>query len=225
MPNPYAHSRTEDEFAAPIYAESVSGYAVPTLSDAPYNDEQGWAPALRPGPNGIPDASRMGTIPRRDMRPEPDRPPEEFWRRLDADDASRHSVEHIDSMPGEVKTRPGDVDPSRGAFRWAPNPRSVPPPESRLSMRMHPVTYFFTRPFDQTVARRFNGLHFSMADHRRDYEILGMAPVRSRRNTYRIEPTPWDADIVDMPAPDPTPDIEPVPGIAVDYDGGRSWRL
>jgi hypothetical protein len=36
-----------------------------------------------------------------------------------------------------------------------------------------------------------------MADHRREYPILGMAPVNSRRNTYRVEPTPWDINIVD----------------------------
>jgi hypothetical protein len=41
-----------------------------------------------------------------------------------------------------------------------------------------------------------------MADHRRNYEILGMAPARSRRNTYRMEPAPWDLDVVDMPSTD-----------------------
>ncbi len=226
MPNAYAHSRTEDEFATPEYPESVNGYAVPLLSDAPYNDDFGWAPKLATSPIGVPDGSRIGVQPRRDYRPDPGRAPEEFWRPLDADDAERHSVETITEMPGEVKARPGDINPGLGANRWARNPREIPPPEPRLSMRMHPVTYFFTRPFDQGIARRFNGLHFSMADHRREYETLGMAPAKTRRNTFRLEPSPWDTDIVDMPPPDPTPDIQPVPGVAVsDYGSGRTWRL
>lgn len=226
MANAYAHSRTEDEFAAPEYPETSSGYASPKLSDAPYNDEFGWAPKLRVSPIGVPDGSRLGAQPRRDYRPDPTRPPEEFWRKIDADDLFRHSVESVTTMPGEAKTRPGDIDPGRGAFRWAPNPRSIPPAENRVTQRMHPITYFFTRPFDQRMAHRLNGLHFSMADHRREYDVLGMAPAKTRRNTYRIEPSPWDSDIVDMPAPDSTPDIRPMPGIAVnDYGTGRSWRL
>lgn len=227
MPNAYAHSRTEDEFATPEYPEVGNGYAVPT-GDAPYNDEFGWAPTLRLSPQGIPDGSRLGSQPRRDLRPEPDRPPEEFWRRYDTDDRERHSVEHITTNLGELKARPGDINPALGANRWARNPRETPPPENRVTQRAHPVMYFFTRPFDQRFKRSLTGVHFSMADHRREYEVLGMAPAKTRRNTFRIEPSPWDTDIVDMPAPDTTPDLSPVPGIAVNYgsaSGDRSWRL
>jgi len=64
-----------------------------------------------------------------------------------------------------------------------------------------------------------------MADHRRNYEIGGMQPATSRRNTFRIEPTPWDTDIVDMP-----PNVAPVAAqariqsVEVAY-GTRNFRL
>jgi hypothetical protein len=94
---------------------------------------------------------------------------------------------------------------------------------------MNPRTYFFWRPFETNQpkmgARRLNGIHFSMADHRRDYEILGMEPAKTRRNTYRLEPTPWDTNLVDYPPEDNTPaNRGTVPGEASHYST-RSWRL
>lgn len=90
---------------------------------------------------------------------------------------------------------------------------------------MSPNTYSFVRPFDQTPERQFNGVHFSMADHRRDYEIGGMTPAYKPRNTYRIEPAPWDKDIVDMP-PNVQPDIsERIVSVDVPPTTNRSWRL
>jgi hypothetical protein len=58
------------------------------------------------------------------------------------------------------------------------------------------------RPFAKDAAWLFDGSHFSMADNRRAYDILTMAPVPHRRNTYRVEPSPWDTDIVDMSGTD-----------------------
>lgn len=55
-------------------------------------------------------------------------------------------------------------------------------------------------PFDQGMKRRFTGVHFSMADMKRDYPIGGMLPASvSRRNTYRLDPLPQDLGNVDMP--------------------------
>lgn len=226
MANVYAHSRTEDEFDEPDYSASQSGYAVRTYEDAPYADTFGWAPTLRLGATEIPDASRLGMQTRRDMRPDPSRPPEDHYNALEAEERGRHNVEHIDRMLSEVKSGPGYINPAMGANRWARNPRETPPPENRVTQVMHPVMYFFTRPFDQRFARKFTGIHFSMADHRRTYDVLGMAPAKTRRNTFRLEPAPWDTDLVDMPAPDVAPNIAPVPGIAaLRSNGGGSWRL
>jgi hypothetical protein len=127
--------------------------------------------------------------------------------RLDADnvDRERHGNVHVTSTGWTTPT-----GLALGDKRWADNPRRNPPAEPRVTSRLSQNTWSFTRFFDQLnrtfddeptsgSARRFNGIHFSMADHRRNYEIYGMRPVSSRRNTYRIEPTPWDIDVVDMP--------------------------
>ncbi|HVI71471.1 MAG TPA: hypothetical protein VM656_08305 [Pyrinomonadaceae bacterium] len=186
----------------PTYAVPQHGaFSVPSVeSGAPYNDEFGWGPRLRTSPTEIPSAQRLQTIPTYDRRPPPAQPPERFWDKLDADDEKRHAVEDIDANGWTER---------KGVFptdkRWADNPRRYPPPEPRVTSQLAPRSYSFTRPFDQHAARTLNGTHFSMADHRRNYEILGMAPIKRPRNTYRLEPVPWDIDVVDMaPVNEPT---------------------
>lgn len=197
MRNPWAHSRTEPEAGVPdVAVQQTNAYAVPPLSagDA-YIDEFGWAPSLatRTSTVEVPSAQRLMTVPRRDYRPDPAQPPEVFWDRINADVGQRESV-----VKGTATgwTIPSGL--STGDRRWADNPRLTPPPEPRPTNRLGQNTWTQTRPFDRG-AKRFNGMHFSMADHRRKYDILGMRPAVSRRNTYRIEPAPWDIDVVDMP--------------------------
>lgn len=226
--NPWATRKVarEDTPATPIaespdYPTPQHGeYAAPSLeSGDAYTDEFGWANrSLRPSAVEYPSAQRLMTIPRVDYRPDPVRPPEEWWNRLDRDDAQRHTVEFQDADGWtELKgVAPGDK-------RWADNPRRTPPAEPRPTLSMAPSTYQFVRPFDQHSARYLNGTHFSMADHRRDYDILGMAPVRSLRNTYRLEPAPWDTDIVDTPPPAP-PINARLQGTELPF-GPRSYRL
>ncbi len=159
--------------------------------DSPVN---AWAPKLSNSLEGTPDPMRIGVRPTRDYRPNPADPPENFWLGVHGpgrEKIGRHGVEFQDA-DGMY------VDAPR-LKPLAPNPRSTPAAEPRLTSRMSPHNYTFTRPFDQHAAREFNGLHFSMADHRRTYPILGMEPVRRRRNTFRAEPAPWDSDVVDMP--------------------------
>src|SRR3546814_10876093 len=84
---------------------------------------------------------------------------------------------------------------------------------------MSPRSYTFTRPFDSLnrnyanvsigSARQLNGQHFSMADHRREYPILGIKPNHLRRNTYRLDPSPWDADLIDVPPNQQMEDVQP----------------
>jgi len=208
--NPFAarETKTDPERAdvpvmeAPQYAVPQHGaFSVPPIeAGAPYNDEFGWGPRLHTSPTEIPSAQRLGTIPRYDYRPDPVRPPEEFWDKKDADDAKRHSVEDVRATGWAEKKGVLPTDK-----RWADNPRRFPPAESRVTQMLAPRGYSFTRPFDQHAARYLNGMHFSMADHRRNYEILGMAPQTRLRNTYRLEPVPWDINVVDMPPrTDPT---------------------
>jgi hypothetical protein len=68
-----------------------------------------------------------------------------------------------------------------------------------------------------------------MADHRRNYPILGMneqrKPGAGTRNTYRLAPVPWDSNIVDVP-PDTAAGLPQEQLIApINSATGRSWRL
>lgn len=225
--NPYAARQTRTDpsperadvpvMEAPQYAVPQHGdYAAPAIGEgSPYNDTFGWGPRIHTSTVETPSAQRLGVFPRMDYRPDPVRPPEEFWDRLDADEAQRHSVEHQSATGWEEQ---------KGSRRFAPHPMSVPTPEPRPTTRMAPTTYLFTRPFDQHAARELNGLHFSMADHRRNYEILGMAPVRRARNTYRIEPTPWDQNIVDLPPSNVDQPSQRLRSVELPH-GSRNYRL
>jgi hypothetical protein len=132
----------------------------------------------------------------------------EFWDERDAEKKSRESVVDTDSTGfQETKQVEGFPFAKSGADRWQRNPRESPPPEPRPTTGMSPHTYRFWRPFGTldekgNTPHRFTGLHFSMADHRRNYTILGTTPARhpgaSTRNTYRLPPTPWDQNIVDL---------------------------
>lgn len=220
--NPYATSRVAE--TADPYVSTVDGktYAEPdALADTnrQYIRAFGWAPTLRV--DETPDGTRTGALPRRDFRATPDHP-EQWYDAKDRDAERRESVTDLDADGWtEQKNR----------LRRAPDPRWVPPDEPRPTTQMSPSRWSFTRPFAEnyTGSKRFlNGVHFSMADHRRTYPILGMTPPQHQTvNTYRVDPSPWDANQVITPAEQSLPqqsgrivavDIAPVPG-------NRSWRL
>ena len=101
-----------------------------------------------------------------------------------------------------------------------------------MTEKLSPRRYSFTRPFDQGTkgngARQLNGQHFSMADHRRDYPILGMRPWNQHRNTYRVDPAPWDAEMYDVPPESTMGAVTNGRIQAVDVpgdSGNRSYRL
>lgn len=174
------------------YTVDPPGYPLPV--------PHGWAPTLDESPTGIPDAERLGSEPIRGTRGAPQFL-RRFYRRKDADAARRHSVEQIDA-DGWAENKGATAN----ELRFAPNPLSTPAPETRWTQQQSPNTYSFVRPFGNGLdgvpkapARALSGEHFSMASHRRTYEIYGMQPRRSWRNTYRLTPEPWDEDIVDMP--------------------------
>jgi hypothetical protein len=208
MGNAFTNTVDAPVATLPVYSSPLHSYAVPDITeDAPYADEQGWA-ADAPGPAR--DTSRMG------FSTDPARPISLF-RSRGGELLTRHNVEDQDADGWEIH---------KGEKRFADNPNRVPSPETRPTQRMSPRTYTFLRPFGQDVARYLNGMHFSMASHRREYPILGQQPPRTLRNTYRITPAPWDADMVDMP-----PDVEPtvIPGriqaVDIPPSSNRAWRL
>jgi hypothetical protein len=201
-----------------------SAYAVPSLeSGSPFNDEFGWSnKGLQPSAVEYPSAQRLMTIPRRDFYPDPVRPPDEFYEENRGREVNaRHSSQEFVDADGWEELK-GVTGSDR---RWADDPRRTPPPETRLTQQMAPRTYLFERPYGQDSERYLNGNHFSMADHRRSYEIqqFGMNPVTTPRNTYRLEPAPWDVNVVDVP-----PDSQPVYARHTGQNlppGPRTWRL
>jgi hypothetical protein len=100
-----------------------------------------------------------------------------------------------------------------------------PAPVERWTAHGHKELGSYTRPFDQVVRRRFTGDHFSMADHRRDYPIFQMTPVNQRRNTFRLEPAPWDTNLVDMVDTDPPATSGYQSTVAQNAPTNRSYRL
>lgn len=206
MTNPYGAPDVKAQVSdVPTYYVPTGGsYAAPDLAEgAPYIKALGWSPTLARGGSttDLPSSQRLMTIPLMDERPRANRPPEEYWDQRDADKAHRTAVESVTAYGGtEVKDR----------YVRGVNPYTYGVPETRPTQQLNPHQYTFTRPYDQFnrthdgdpltgTARQFNGFHFSMADHRRTYPIGGMSPVPTRRNTYRVEPTPWDVNVVDMP--------------------------
>lgn len=209
---------------APDYGAANSAYAAPDFTeDAPYNDTFGWSATTRISVATTPDAMREMQYPVREMRPEAYHAPEDWYRPQDLDDKTRHAVEDQDAN--------GWVE-QKARYKIGPDPRWNPPQETRMTEQLSPRSYSFTRPFDQgskgNGARHLNGIHFSMADHRRNYPILGMRPWGQNRNTYRIDPAPWDAEMYDVP-PEQQPETTSQGRIqAVDIPeslGARSYRL
>jgi len=234
--NPYASSRTERETASTpdVAVQQTNAYAVPPLSagDA-FIDQFGWAPKLAARGSAVetPSAQRLQTIPLYQDNEPADRPPNRYWAQRTADTQHREEVTDQNAVGWQINPGIGTGD-----RRWQDNPRRNPPAPDRVTGTLGQNTWTFLRPFDQLnrtydgdpptgSARHLNGRHFSMADHRRSYDILGMAPARSRRNTYRIEPTPWDIDVVDMPGDNAT-QIPSARIQSVELPApSRAWRL
>lgn len=221
--NPYTNEESGFPGTTVDYGAPSSAYAAPSITeDAPYINHTGWAVELSREGLSTPDHMRLGTIRTEDMRPDGGEPPEQYYDIRDANKKARHSVETVDGDGWTI---------TKGEKRRAPDPRWIPTPEPRPTLRMAPTSYFFTRPFDQLSkgngARNLNSMHFSMAAHRRTYDVHGMAPQRTRRNTFRLEPAPWDTDIVDAPA-DMATDV-PYARINVQdvppSGSTRTWRL
>lgn len=91
---------------------------------------------------------------------------------------------------------------------------------TRPTASMGPNTYLFTRPWHRPES---TGEHLSMADHRRKYEIYGMAPRGDVGvNTYRLDPKPWDDNLHYNPVQTET---EQGARAQISLSGNRSYRL
>lgn len=211
IPSAIAMGAGNSAFAVPTEGTDAPGWL-----DSPFG---AYAQRLDSVPGATPDPMREKQMPARDYRPEPAHAPDYFWsgpHGPGVDYLQRHRGQEFLDADGIEANKPPDRLQA---------PRPARPDESRPTQRLSPHNFVFTRPFAQETERYYTGEHFSMADHRRTYPILGMNPPPYRRNTYRSEPVPWDTDIVD--APNPTPSY--TPGRIVAYDlppmSNNAWRL
>ena len=192
------------------YVEPQPGY-YPTAQPAGFPT---YATTLGPT---FPDIPNQDQILVHWFRPPDGKPPEDWYADRASDLNYRNSVEQINGIPipTVVQQIPRGDDP-----RW------TPPAVSRVtSFNMPTNGYSMTRPYDQDVAREFNGDHFSMADNIRAYDVGGMNPVKRGRNTYRLTPPTLDATSVDMaslqaPSSNPALYVSPTPA-----PSNRSYRL
>lgn len=196
-------------YAAPPRGQVFPGQNVPTtIYGDPFATPLGGVPSPSTDTlsGRIPDPMQQGQVPIRTEFPPDGTSPSDWYLGVNGparDTIQRHTVEGWQSVPYDVNA-PAPFEPS-------PNPRWQQYPEGgRLTSRNSPNSFYFTRPFDQSYERRLNGRHFSMADHRRNYPVFGMSPAKTWRNTSRVDPTPWDANIVDTVS---GPRYEPGPNI------------
>lgn len=200
------------------YSMGPSQEYVPEDGNHEYVYPLGWATKLARLISGTPDPQREMDMPVRTVRPDGGETPGHFYGPLDAETARRESATTTQAV--------GWVE-EKSQYVMGPDPRWNPPVENRLTSDMSPASYTFTRPFDQLSkgngARQFNGMHFSLADHRREYDIGGMGTAQNYRNTYRAAPAPWDADMYDQAEPQTL-----TPGV-VNYvpapSAGSAYRL
>lgn len=74
------------------------------------------------------------------------------------------------------------------------DPRWKPPPVERPSAFLSPSSFRFIRPFDQTTEHDFNGLHLSLAENRRAYNLSGsVGRDTTWNNSYRVDPLSNDS--------------------------------
>lgn len=185
------------------YAAPRRGTVSPTGTAVPATwPGDPWSPPLKSQPGSTPDPMRTGRMPIHTMYPDADEPPAEFYNGVHGPARNviqRHGVEY--QKGNEWAT------PAPTSKRFENDPRWTIHPEARPTARNSPNFYSFTRPYNQRWAARLNGVHFSMADHRRDYPVFGMAPAPSWRNTSRVDPVPWDSNIADTPHQLPQNDV------------------
>lgn len=210
MANSYALRPTvPGEAPGPTYgAYARPAYAVRD-DDALEGSDEGFSPSLGPHSEGNhPDDIRTGKREPIFGGPRSN----DIHRARGIDDLNRRSDEVSIStgwqirqekpVPGVIPEQVQDIQPTRPTASMSPN------------------TYLFIRPWERPES---TGEHLSMADHRRKYEIYGMAPRGDVGvNTYRLDPKPWDQHLQYNPVP-----IENPQGAAAanGVSGNRSYRL
>jgi len=198
------------------------GYAEPPQGTAPYIAPYGqWAPRAD---NGREDGRFFDDRAPTDEPAETwygDKPGNDPFAKNSESERRRHRDNQQNNDPQGWPTTEHVVTATDNPYRH----HSVPTPPSRSPSGWR----FIAVPLGIMRSRRaLNGMHFSMADEHRTYELGGMQPARRFRNTYRMEPPPRDARNMDVPQ-NVTPDVATVEYVSPDLTSvpsrGGSYRL
>lgn len=209
-PGAFVGYRTSARFGVPEAPEA----------DTPGYSEEAY-PELRVGPESIPDDIRVGK-----RNPPPNAFVDVWPRNGEIDRQQRQADER--RRPAWHTHQEGPHSPVPSVPEWN---RQIP--GSRPTADLAPMSYYFTREwhiprnvedvYGPDAEERPGQLkrHFSLADHRRNYAILIQRPQgRTGVNTYRKDPTPWDASLYNSPVP-------PIPQERTAFNsisGNRSFR-
>jgi hypothetical protein len=71
-----------------------------------------------------------------------------------------------------------------------------------------PSTWRFNRQYQGPTSTFDPDIYKPMGSNIRAYPVGGMRATPTSRNTYRLNPDPWDETIVDMPTPTTPPDVQ-----------------
>jgi hypothetical protein len=223
--NPYGITRQEDPNAEPDYYDvSDPAYAAPEETGPYTTAGNPWSEQLQEGIGTTPDAQRERRAPVYSQRVNGSNP-RGLWSRLFADRKQREIVETITPLREQIAEQK-DARAALGGTRFAPNPRLIPPGETRPTEALSPSSYGgYTRDMSGGTPRLLNGNHFSLADHRRyENEIYGLAPARSLRSSQRLDVLPWGTNVVDQaPQTNYPQELYDAP-VSPEYTG-RSYRL
>lgn len=219
--NPYAApTEITDGGAPPANNDLWSGHAryairqLPESSDPEYTDA--FSPRLLPGgsPNGtaLPDDIRMGY---REPTPSDFNDPRVNAVRT-RDFHNRMSVERqeLGHWQERQERLPRPVVPE-----WTQERLPRRPTESMAPLAGGQMQRPWHIPRNRAEIEPGAVLHFSMAEYRRNYPIMGMAPQgRLGVNTYRKDPRPWDEGL--FPHQPPASDS----GVPNSLAGNRAYR-
>jgi hypothetical protein len=192
--NPYATSRTDDQFATPDYAPREYDYTEPEQL-GPYNTYGGpYANGLSYRFDGTPDPFRIETAIPDSYRQDASKP-RAWWARVVGERNTRERTEQDNTAPYRELTQ----DAGTSGQRWARRAGETPPAPIRVTAELSPATGgLVVREFLGRTPHRFNGIHASLADRTRvgPDNIFGMLPARRARSTYRLDSEPFK-DLLD----------------------------
>lgn len=204
--NPYASPSSREDGSAPDPTNEFiwAGYGRYAVRDVPESTDPDYTTGFSPtlATTGSPDGTQLPDDIRIGKREPPVNDPNnrsytqrrysDFYRRI-ADEETKAGVgwKTHQAKPGipVEPLRTQDPMPIRPTADMSPRPYEHRRPEH------HP------RNIKDAVGEDAVA-HFSLADHRRTFEIMGMKPQGGiGANTFRPSPVPWDQDLYVPPQP------------------------